>query len=69
MDSNLYLILFTLGSLCALISLISIILCFCESYLQSQRRTSAKIHPDKNETIKNNYIDKINLNPMFVTVN
>ena len=69
MESNLYLILFILGSLCALISLIAIILCFCESYLQFHRRTSAKIHPDKNETTKNNYIDKINLNPMFVTVN
>ncbi len=69
MERTLYLFLFTFGCLSALISLVTMIICFCESHLQCQKRTSAKIHPDKNdETVKSDYIDGLSINPMFIVV-
>ena len=41
-----------------------------EIYFKYQQRTSAKIHPDKTEMTTDNYVhnNKLNMNPMFVTI-
>lgn len=68
MEKNLYTILFTICVLFALLCIIFLVIGSFEIYFKCQERTSAKIHPEKNETIKSNYSDEVNINPMFITI-
>ena len=55
-----------IGCLLLLFLIITILLILCELFFQYNRRTSAKIHPEKNETIVSKY--KTNINPMFLNI-